>query len=228
MKNTVWVCSLVIVMIATGFTTTAALAEPDNKDAKREIHHLQAQLSVAQKEKAELAAQVDELKKQVSGLGSKSAALEKKSGGERKQVAELTDKYQEADRNLQQMTELYSEINQSQQQLQSDNEQEHKRLEGSIQKCEKKNAELYQLSVFMMEKYQSKGIVSAMLQAEPFTQIEKVRVQNLLQEYRDKADAAKIATHSTPTPSSNIEPVNVSAVVPAGDASDHVQDVLHP
>jgi hypothetical protein len=40
-----------------------------------------------------------------------------------------------------------------------------------------------------MDKYQAKGIWQSMRQAEPFTQIEKVKLENLLQEYHDKADA---------------------------------------
>ena len=58
--------------------------------------------------------------------------------------------------------------------------------------CEQKNAKLYQLSVDLMEKYKSKTALDAMRQSEPFTQLERVRVDNLLQEYRDKAEAEKI------------------------------------
>jgi hypothetical protein len=47
-----------------------------------------------------------------------------------------------------------------------------------------------------MDKYKAKGVLQAMRQAEPFTQLEKVKMENLLQEYRDKADANSIPVKS--------------------------------
>ncbi len=197
------VCCLTAAMIAAGFMATEALADSD-KDPKKESRRMQAQLSAAQKEKAVLAGQVEDLKKQLGEIGSKSAALEKKSGGQRKQLAEMTEQYQEADKNLQQMMQLYVDASSSLQQLQMEKEQEQKRLSGEIQVCEKKNAELYRISMEMMDKYQSKGMLSVLLQAEPFTQLERVKIQNLLQEYGDKAEAAKIVSARAPVS----EPVN--------------------
>jgi hypothetical protein len=197
MKNTVshWAYLLVVAMLVVAVTAPAAYADAD-KDAKKESRRLQAQLSAAQKEKGVLATQVEELKKQLGDVGSKSEVLEKKSGSQRKQLAEMTEKYQEADKNLQEILQVYMDTNKSLQDLQAEKEQEQKRLAGDVLVCEKKNAELYQISVGLMEKYHSKGIISSLLLAEPFTQLERVKVQNVLQEYGDKAEAAKIAAIS--------------------------------
>lgn len=196
-KSSQWVCFLTAAVIMTGFMTPVSAADGD-KDAKREARRAQAQFAAAQKENAVLAAQLAELKKQISDLGSKSGELEKKSGGQKKQFSELTEKYKEADSNLQQMTQQFAEASKSLQHLQKEKEQEQKQLAGSIQVCEKKNAQLYQVSTELMDKYKKKGVFSALLQAEPFTQLEKVKVDNLLQEYRDKAEAAKIAASPVP------------------------------
>jgi len=91
------------------------------------------------------------------------------------------------------MTQLNSETTKTLQLTQSEKESDQKHYEGEIQTCMKKNAELYQISVELMDRYRSKGVVDALLQAEPFTQLEKVRINNLLQEYRDKSDADKIS-----------------------------------
>lgn len=247
MKNSVsrWVCCLTTALLVTGFMAPAALAEV-SKEAK-ELRHMQMQLSAVQREKAALEAQVDELKKQIAELGSKSAALEKKSGGQHKQFAELTEKYQELDKNLQQMTQQYSDTSKNLQQLREEKEQEQKRLSGDIQQCERKNAELYRISTDMMDKYRNKGVFSAMMQDEPFTQLEKVKVESLLQEYRDKADAAKIAStrvpaalpvNDTPSSASNTSASTAtesksSTGTPGSDASANasgstVQDVPRP
>lgn len=196
-NNSRWIYSLTAAVLVSAFIAPAIAADGD-KDAKREARRAQAQFAAAQKENAVLATQVAELKKQISDLGSKSGELEKKSGGQKKQFSELTEKYKEAESNLQLMTLQFAEASKSLQQLQKEKEQEQKQLSGSVQVCEKKNSQLYQISTELMDKYRKKGVFTALLQAEPFTQLEKVKVDNLLQEYRDKAEAAKIAASSVP------------------------------
>jgi len=192
--------------------TQAALAEGD-KDAKRESRRLQAQLSAAQKEKGILTTQLEALKKQLGDIESKGAALEKKTGGQRKQLTEMTEKYEESDSNLQFMTQLYTETVEQLLQTQKERASAQQRHDGDLQTCEKKNAELYLISTDLMDKYHSKGLVSVLLLAEPFTQIERVKVQNLMQEYKDKTDAAKLVamTKPTDTPPSEVSPIPVVA-----------------
>jgi hypothetical protein len=199
MKNTVsgWVSCLAATVIVAAVMAPPALADAD-KDAKKESRRLQAQLSAVQKEKGMLTTQVEELKKQLGDIGSKSEVLEKKSGSQRKQLADMTEKYQEADKKLQETQLLYADASKSLQQLQTEKEQEQRRLSGDIRVCEKKNADLYRISADLMDKYQAKGMLSMLLLAEPFTQLERVKVQNLLQEYGDKAAAAKVVPASVP------------------------------
>lgn len=213
MKNTIsrWSCCLTAVFVLAGFTLSGAWAAADaDKEAKHEIRKLQAQLSESQKQNSELSAKLEELKKQLGEVGAKSAALEKKSGGQKKQFAELTDKLQESDSKLQKMTLQYSDTGKSLQlaqqekeQLLKEKEQEHKQLSGEIQVCEKKNADLYRISVELMDKYQSKGVFTALMQAEPFTQIEKVKIQSLMQEYKDKTAADKVVAKAPVNPPTN-------------------------
>ncbi len=61
-----------------------------------------------------------------------------------------------------------------------------------IQACEDKNIALYKLGSQLLKRYRDKGVVDALKQAEPFTQIERVKMENLWQEYRDKLDAERI------------------------------------
>ncbi len=177
-----------------------AVADPEG-DAreKKALHRMQLQLNAVQQEKAELADQVEALKKKVGELESKRAALEKKLNGQSKEISELSDKQLSEKQQLADcsdkyklMEQQYSASSKDLQQTRMEAEQEKKKLDGEIQVCEKKNSELYQLSVKLMDKYQSKGVMDALLQKEPFTQLEKVRMENLLQEYRDKSEVNRI------------------------------------
>lgn len=61
-----------------------------------------------------------------------------------------------------------------------------------IQACEDKNMELARIGGELLQRYRDKGLMDALKQAEPFTQIERVRMENLWQEYRDKLDSQKM------------------------------------
>jgi chromosome segregation ATPase len=198
------------VLLLAGILSISAIAADSPKD--KQARRMQLLLNAAQQEKTDLAAQVEALKKKVSEVESKRAALEKKLGGQSKQLTDLADKqqqadlldkqqqtelsgkYQDSEKKLKQTEEQLATANKNLQQTQSEKEQEKKRLGGDLQVCEKKNSELYQISADLMEKYKAKGVFQAMRQTEPFTQIEKVKMENLLQEYRDKADNNLIPT----------------------------------
>lgn len=200
-------------IIATLLVTANAAVAAENSNERQQTRRVQMQLKAVQKEKAALTDQVAENEKklteqtqQIAGLRSKAAAANRKMGEQisaleqqlaesNKQLAEMSSKFQETDKKLQQVTRLQAETKQALQQSQQQNKQlnadvSHQLDERKI--CEQKNTKLYQLSAELMEKYKSKTAMDAMRQAEPFTQLERVRVENLLQEYRDRADAEYI------------------------------------
>lgn len=212
-----------LAIIATLFVTANAAVAAENSNERQQTRRVQMQLKAVQKEKAALTDQVAEKEKklteqtqQIAGLRSKAAAANKKMGAQisaleqqlaesSKQLAEMSGKYQESDKKLQQLTRLQAETKQALQQAQQQNRQLNSDVShqlGERKICEQKNTKLYQLSVELMEKYKSKTAMDAMRQAEPFTQLERVRVENLLQEYRDRADAENITAqeHAAATP----------------------------
>lgn len=205
-------CQLTVLLMAGTLSFSAMAADsPKDKQARR----MQLLLNAAQQEKTDLAAQVDALKNKVSELESKRAALEKKLSGQSKQLTDLADKqqqtdlkdrqqqeelsnkYQDSEKRLKLMEEQYTTISKNLQQTQLDKEREKMRFDSDIKVCEKKNTELYLFNVKLMSRYQSKGMMEVMRQAEPFTQLEQVKLENLLQEYRDKLEANKISTNKT-------------------------------
>jgi len=63
-------------------------------------------------------------------------------------------------------------------------------LEAELADSERKNLEMYQANVELMELYRAKGPIKALLQAEPVTGLKSVAIENTLQEYRLKLDDA--------------------------------------
>lgn len=195
-------CHAMAVLFLAGFLLPEAMAA--NKDSKErqmlrrvqgQLNEIQQQKTLLEQEKSGLSGQVEELKKKADGLASanaRRATLERELEALNKGKADLDEKFQETGKALQEMTKKQAEAMLTLQHK----EQEIKRFEAEVSRqtrqvesCEAKNSRLYQINAELMDKYQSKGVFGALLQAEPFTQLKSVEVENLLQEYRDKLDA---------------------------------------
>jgi chromosome segregation ATPase len=67
-----------------------------------------------------------------------------------------------------------------------------------LQVCQAHNGRLYAVGREMMVKYQDKSCQDALAQAEPFTGLKKVEVENLLEAWRDQLDREKINAAGQP------------------------------
>jgi hypothetical protein len=65
---------------------------------------------------------------------------------------------------------------------------------GETSSCEAKNVALYGYGRDLLAKYEGKGCIDALKAKEPFTQLERVKMENTLEEYRDKLDAQKLTS----------------------------------
>ncbi|MBU1396666.1 MAG: hypothetical protein KKE84_11105 [Gammaproteobacteria bacterium] len=68
----------------------------------------------------------------------------------------------------------------------------------ALQACQTDNGRLYAIGREMMVKYRDKSCQDALAQAEPFTGLKKVEVENLLEAWRDQLDREKINAAGQP------------------------------
>ena len=57
-----------------------------------------------------------------------------------------------------------------------------------------KNAQFATLFSDLMTRYRNVGVAEVLRRAEPFTGLERSRVEGLLEEYRDRSDALRVGT----------------------------------
>lgn len=67
-----------------------------------------------------------------------------------------------------------------------------RQLNESLTICQAKNAKLHGYGVDLLDKYEKKGCGDALLQADPFTQLKRVEIENLMEDYREKLDEQKL------------------------------------
>lgn len=139
--------------------------------SKRKNAALTAELETLRKEKAEQEAMHE------TELREKQAALDKTT----QDLAALRDQHQIALRDLKANDAQRKELSKSL--VQRDQ---------SLATCNEKNARLHDFGLQLVKVYDKPSTYEAVLRTEPFTQIKRVELENILQDYRDKLDEQRV------------------------------------
>ena len=65
-----------------------------------------------------------------------------------------------------------------------------------FQVCATNNVKLYHASLEMLDLYQKKGVADALQQDEPFIQLKRVQLENLVQDYKFKVEDLRVENKS--------------------------------
>ncbi len=165
-----------------------AKLQKDNADKEKQIKQLQARLKRTEAGTKQTESDVKQKAAEVDRLKAEQEALSLKFVEQREKADKLADSYKasvETIRNRDAEKETLNMRTLEQREIIG-------RQAQMMQACEEKNIALYQLGTDLLQRYRSKSVMDALKQAEPFTQLEKVKMENLLQEYSEKMDAKKI------------------------------------
>lgn len=142
--------------------------------AQRMLRQMSQERDALQMENAKLKSEVEELNRKHGSLKKSSeAALAKSRDGN---VA-LSENLQKTAQNLRQTeaekTQLQATV------------VDQAQLIGS---CEANNVKMLQINRELLVDYEKKGFMDAMLQREPLTQLKRVEIENIVQDYQDQLD----------------------------------------
>jgi|GEM_PF-1295052 len=212
----------IVALLMALFAVSASGQQNDDRKAAREreqARRLQSQIQKVEGEKAQLQQQITDLQKQTGELDKKvkaNGALQRQLGDAKnreaareKEVRDLKDAIAKWQAQSEDQKKRIAEL-----QLQlADAAGEAKRVAGELKDAQgqivqqreilarqaktivdsnDKNLKLYRLNVELLDKYNKKGVWDAMLQQEPVTQLKDVRMQALVQEYRDKLEEFRV------------------------------------
>jgi chromosome segregation ATPase len=203
-------CVLVLAL-ALGLATAASAAEKDSREreALRRVQQnaakLQAEKTALEREKQELTAKMDTtakelgsargeaarqkrlaaaLDKEVETLRSENAALKTQFDATSKSLAD-TSRQCQADGELARQNQKRVEA------INGNLKAMHEKEEAERKSCVANNLKLKIIAHEILDRYQRKGVWQGLLQAEPFTQIKSVEIENLVQDYQDRIDDLK-------------------------------------
>lgn len=170
------------------FEQDKAALEDKAKASEKESSEIKGSLTAAKRRQATLAAELETLRKEKTELEARQqatetslreaqATLDKTS----KTLTDLTAQHQATVRDLKANEAQRKELNKSL--VQRDQ---------SLVTCNEKNAKLHDFGLQLVKVYDKPGTYEAVLRTEPFTQIKRVELENILQDYRDKLDEQRV------------------------------------
>lgn len=142
--------------------------------AQRMLRQMSLERDAAQAENVKLKGELEEMNRKLAGVKKSSEIALAKS---QESNTTLNENLQQT---AQKLHQAESEKNQLQDMVNGQ--------AGLIQSCESKNAELVQVNRELLDHYRKKGVFDALLQREPLTQLKRVEIENVVQEYQDRID----------------------------------------
>jgi chromosome segregation ATPase len=207
--------SLLLVMMA--LATSPSWAANDSRE-KQMLRRMQQQVlqieqarAQAEQEKAAALADKETAERELEKFGATKRQLAGERAARRRMEAELEAVQTENDalktrladteKQLADSVALQRSTAQTLAQTESAKKQTEGELSGKVrdlQSCQTHNGSLYTLGREMMQKYRDKSCQDALAQAEPFTGLKKVEVENLLEIWRDRLDREKLGANGKP------------------------------
>lgn len=161
-------------------TAEKAQAQAENAKLKTEVEALKAQLA-----KASTALTVSEQRAKKAAPSAKdSAALQETNDAltrTRSQMQELVGKFRETGQILKEV-----ETDRDRLRAQASNQ------ERDLKTCVDRNAGLYLVSDEILRNLENRGVWSSLTQKEPFTQISRTRLENLIDDYRYRVEELRV------------------------------------
>jgi chromosome segregation ATPase len=207
--------SLLLAMMA--LATSPSWAANDSRE-KQMLRRMQQQVlqieqarAQAEQEKAAALADKETAERELEKFGATKRQLAGERAARRRVEAELEAVQTENDalktrladteKQLADSVALQRSTAQTLAQTESAKKQTEGELSGKVrdlQSCQTHNGSLYTLGREMMRKYRDKSCQDALAQAEPFTGLKKVEVENLLEIWRDRLDREKLGASGKP------------------------------
>lgn len=185
----------------------------DDKKGGEQLRRLQQKLRAVEQEKSQLVQGKSELDSQLKEGADKLAVVRRNADNASRQKAALEKDLKAADADKAALADKLAEVEQllaastarlaeagaalrlSEQGIRQRDSELATRAT-ALSECAARNASLHRVGVDLLKQYEQKSCVGTGLQRELLTQIKRVGVENMLDEYRDKLDQELLAQQS--------------------------------
>lgn len=169
-----------------------------NAQLMQQMQQLASERTQLQAENAKLKGELEELKKQNKKLGADNETLERKADSASTALARSTTSVESLNENAAQqrarMEELVGKFRETATTLR-DVETERATVKSQLDArdrelkvCIDRNLALYRINDEVLDRFEDQGFWSSLARSEPFTRLKRVEIENLVEEYRNRAD----------------------------------------
>lgn len=162
--------------------------EDDKQTTRNELDALKKEKETLASRNRELVSRAESAETRAASLDKKVASLEARATSLDSKNAQLSERLTKAEADRGALDKQQQQTFYTLQQREKEVADFHKRYE----QCAEHNASLYSIADDLVRQYEGKGLVKTLLAKEPFTQIKKVEIERLVQDYRDKIDQQKL------------------------------------
>jgi len=151
---------------------------------KKELDSANAELAAAKKERDALKGRSGVSAAAAAQLAAANGArqnAEKSLEQNKQRTTELVDRFKETVGTLKGVESDRAEL-----------KKENLALTASFDKCAVDNTDLYDISKTVLDRYERVGLFTKVSSAEPFTRITRTRIDNLVDEYRARAEELRV------------------------------------
>lgn len=201
--------SMLVLLIGVGAPGFAQVQRSGGGGESQKIMQQYQQIAA---EKTALQTQLAQMKKDLGTAKTDLAAMKKErdalkarsgtSAAATAAAAQLTASKDAAEKSLEQskqrMTKLetrFREMATSLKEVEADRTKFHKEAEeksAAFDKCAASNLQLYEINGEVLDRYEHVGLFTKASAVEPFTKISRTRIENLVEEYRERARELRV------------------------------------
>jgi chromosome segregation ATPase len=155
--------------------------QAENAKLKKELDELKKQLGTAQQQATASKAGVDRGQAAVAAARAANDRTQKSLDDSKARMQELVGRFRET---ITAMRGIETERNQLQQQVAAG--------QSAFDRCAETNYALYQINSEVLDRYAHQGAFSYFERSEPFTRLKRTQIDNLVLEYRQRADELRV------------------------------------
>jgi chromosome segregation ATPase len=192
--------------VESGHTQTARSGGGASAQLMQQMQQLASERTSLQAENAKLKKDLEALRKDRDGLKNGQQAVEQRAKNAevslRQSVSQGQSAGQELAQNKEKMQELVAKFRETLQTLrevearQTTAQQTLVVRDRELKSCVDHNVALYKLNQEVLTHLEKQSVWTRVAQTEPFTKIKRVQLENLVDEYKDRADDQRVAPPS--------------------------------
>jgi cell division septum initiation protein DivIVA len=196
-----------LALIASGLASAQTQRSGDNNArAMQQLQQLSAERTQLKADNDKLKQETEELKKQLSTATSGQSSLQQRlktaetsAAHDSAAAQQNTEALEKARSQLQELIGRFRETAQALKEVETDRNTLRGQLqtrERELSTCIDRNVGLYDLNKEVLDRLEKKGVWSSLTEKEPFTKIQRTRLENLIDGYRERAEELRGATKS--------------------------------